>query len=219
MDSEETRTPQLKRRLTGFWSEYIVCLQTRFFRQLIKIDSTMIRGQAGRVELRIDMPVLKFWIQGDVHNFYVVFIFVVWLKSCSRSTNTRFFHWHTSLPFPPLPGSMVVSSIYYLDCPLLHEEWIFKMNTVFVFISDIQIFINPQWVKFHVAIFFSILFFILPLWKELSKYMILLRNDPGKVESIFFCYAAMCFPDIGMFSFLHRNAQTYRKAVYATKCL
>ena len=29
----------------------------------------------------------------------------------------------------------------------------------------------------------------------------------------------MCFPHIGMFSFLHRNAQTYRKAVYATKCL
>ena len=92
------------------------------------------------------------------------------------------------------------------------------MNTVFVFISDIQILINPQWVKFHVAIFFSILFFTLPLWKELSKYMILLRNDPGKVESISFCYAAMCFPDIGMFSFLHKNAQTYRKAVYATKC-
>ena len=60
MDSEETRTPQLKLKLTGFWSEYIVCLQTRFFRQLTKIDSTMIRGQAGRVELRIDMPVLKF---------------------------------------------------------------------------------------------------------------------------------------------------------------
>ena len=31
-----------------------------------------------------------------------------------------------------------------------------------------------------------------------------LSNDPGKVESIFSCYAAMCFPYIGMFSFLHR---------------
>lgn len=60
MDKEETGTPQLKLKLTGFWSKYIVCLQTRFFRQLIKIDSTMIRGQAGRVESRIDMPVLKF---------------------------------------------------------------------------------------------------------------------------------------------------------------
>ena len=32
-----------------------------------------------------------------------------------------------------------------------------------------------------------------------------LSNDPGKVESNFFCYAAMCFPHIGMFSFLHRE--------------
>ena len=31
-----------------------------------------------------------------------------------------------------------------------------------------------------------------------------LSNDPGKVESNFFYYAAMCFPHIGMFSFLHR---------------
>ena len=32
-----------------------------------------------------------------------------------------------------------------------------------------------------------------------------LSNDPGKVESNFFCYAAMCFPHKGMFSFLHRE--------------
>ena len=60
MDSSKNRNPQLKLKLTGFWSKYIVCLQTRFFRQLIKIDSTMMRGQAGRLESRIDMPVLKF---------------------------------------------------------------------------------------------------------------------------------------------------------------
>ena len=35
--------------------------------------------------------------------------------------------------------------------------------------------------------------------------MFVLSNDPGKVESNFFCYAAMCFPHIGMFSFLHRE--------------
>ena len=29
-----------------------------------------------------------------------------------------------------------------------------------------------------------------------------LSNDPGKVESIFFCYTTMRFPHIGMFSFL-----------------
>ena len=33
----------------------------------------------------------------------------------------------------------------------------------------------------------------------------------GKVERKFFCYAAMCFPHMGMFSF----TQTHRKAVYA----
>ena len=33
----------------------------------------------------------------------------------------------------------------------------------------------------------------------------LLSNDPDKVDSNFFCYAAMCFPHIGMFSFLHRK--------------
>ena len=30
-------------------------------------------------------------------------------------------------------------------------------------------------------------------------------NDPGKVDSNFFCYAQRCFPHIGMFSFLHRE--------------
>ena len=35
-----------------------------------------MRGEAGRVESRIDM-VFKFWIQSDVHNLNVVFIFVV----------------------------------------------------------------------------------------------------------------------------------------------
>ena len=41
---------------------------------------------------------------------------------------------------------------------------------------------------------------------ELHYPMIMfLSNDPGKVESNFFCYAAMCFPHIGMFSFLHRE--------------
>ena len=29
-----------------------------------------------------------------------------------------------------------------------------------------------------------------------------LSNDPGKVESIFFCHETMCFPHIGMFPFL-----------------
>ena len=37
-----------------------------------------------------------------------------------------------------------------------------------------------------------------------SKYTPL-SNDPGKVDSNFFCYAARCFPQIGMFSFLHRE--------------
>ena len=32
-----------------------------------------------------------------------------------------------------------------------------------------------------------------------------LSNDPGEVDSSFFCYAATCFPHIGMFSFLHRE--------------
>lgn len=77
MDSGKTRTAQLKLKLIGFWSKYIVCLQTRFFRTLIKIDSTMIQGEAGKVESRIDMPVLKFRIQGSVHNLNVVFILVV----------------------------------------------------------------------------------------------------------------------------------------------
>ena len=70
-----------------------------------------MRGEAGIVESRIDM-VLKFWVQGDVHNLNVLFIFVVWLKSGSQSTNTHLFHGPTSHPFPPLPISMVVSSIW-----------------------------------------------------------------------------------------------------------
>ena len=36
-----------------------------------------MRGEDERVESRIDM-VLMFWIQGDVHNLNVVFIFVVY---------------------------------------------------------------------------------------------------------------------------------------------
>ena len=32
-----------------------------------------------------------------------------------------------------------------------------------------------------------------------------LGNDPGKVDSNFFCYAATVLPHIGMFSFLHRE--------------
>ena len=39
---------------------------------------------------------------------------------------------------------------------------------------------------------------------EFSEHL-LLSNDPGKVDSNFFCYAARCFPHIGMFSFLHRE--------------
>ena len=35
----------------------------------------------------------------------------------------------------------------------------------------------------------------------------LLSNDSGKVESNFFCYAAMCFPHIGMFSFFTQRMQ------------
>ena len=38
-----------------------------------------------------------------------------------------------------------------------------------------------------------------------------LSNHPGKLESIFFCYAAMCFPNVGMFSFLHRECLNLRK--------
>ena len=32
-----------------------------------------------------------------------------------------------------------------------------------------------------------------------------LSNDPGKVDSNFFCYAATVLSHIGMFSFLHRE--------------
>ena len=35
----------------------------------------------------------------------------------------------------------------------------------------------------------------------------ILYDDPGKVESNFFCYAAMCFPHIGEFSFYTENAK------------
>ena len=176
MDSGKTRTAQLKLKLTGFWSKYIVCLQTRFFRQLIKIDSTMIQGEAGRVESRIDMPFLKFRIQGNVLNLNVVFIFVVRLKSCSRSTNIihNFF-------FDPPPTHFRLFlglwwwAVYSTSIALVLARNAYLMKTVFVFLSvDIQISINRQWVKFHVAISFSILFLILNLWTELSKYMILL---------------------------------------------
>ena len=33
----------------------------------------------------------------------------------------------------------------------------------------------------------------------------ILSNDPGKVDSNFFCYAATVLSHIGMFSFLHRE--------------
>ena len=36
--------------------------------------------------------------------------------------------------------------------------------------------------------------------------LIMLSNDPGKVDSNFFYYMRQrCFPHIGMFSFLHRE--------------
>ena len=40
----------------------------------------------------------------------------------------------------------------------------------------------------------------------------LLSNDPGKKESIFFCYAAIRFPRIRMFSFLHRECMNLQKS-------
>ena len=38
-----------------------------------------------------------------------------------------------------------------------------------------------------------------------------LSNDPGRVKSIFFCYAAMCFPHKGMFSFSNRERINLQK--------
>ena len=38
-----------------------------------------------------------------------------------------------------------------------------------------------------------------------------LSNDPGRVKSIFICYAATCFPHIGMFSFLNRERINFQK--------
>ena len=40
------------------------------------------------------------------------------------------------------------------------------------------------------------------IFKETVLY---LSNDPGKVDSNFFCYAATVLSNIGMFSFLHRE--------------
>ena len=54
--------------------------------------------------------------------------------------------------------------------------------------------IVPEGNRFHVGK--SMLGFLCPLGKV---------EYPGKVESNFFCYVAMCFPHIGMFSFLHRK--------------
>ena len=42
-------------------------------------------------------------------------------------------------------------------------------------------------------------------------------DHPGKLESIFFCYAAVCFPHIGMFSFLHRECLNLQKGCLRDK--
>ena len=47
-------------------------------------------------------------------------------------------------------------------------------------------------------------FYILLLFLSLS-------NDLVKVESIFVCYASMCFPHIRMFSFSHRECINLKK--------
>ena len=41
------------------------------------------------------------------------------------------------------------------------------------------------------------------------------------MESNFFCSTTMCFPHIhvGIFSFLHRECITFKKAVYEIKCI
>jgi len=44
-----------------------------------------------------------------------------------------------------------------------------------------------------------------------------LSNGPGKKGSNFFCYGAVCFPHIGMFSFSNRECINYKKALYAIK--
>lgn len=38
-----------------------------------------------------------------------------------------------------------------------------------------------------------------------------LSNDPGKKGSNFFCHGTICFPHIGMFSFLHRECVNLQK--------
>ena len=51
-------------------------------------------------------------------------------------------------------------------------------------------------------VFFSVNFFVI-----LFLLSVLLSNDPGKVESNFFCYAAMCFP-------AHRNVLIFTQRMH-----
>ena len=80
--------------------------------------------------------------------------------------------WHVIVSHRPIRRDLPSSSYTTPSIALVFARSAYSMNSVFVFISvDIQILINRQWVKFHIAMFFSILFFTLPLWTELSTYM------------------------------------------------
>ena len=50
-----------------------------------------------------------------------------------------------------------------------------------------------------------------------STYTHVLRNGPGKIGGNFLCYGAICFPHIGVFSFLHRESINLQKGSLQNK--